>query len=99
MHPEVFGDIRPLVQEDVRLFCHRSGKIVSVPPCDILVAGYPCKPLSGLNPSPIRFSEHAVQKAIMAYCLRMRPQVLIFENVKQMTQRRKVDAGEASPCS
>ena len=96
---QVFGDIVTMMDGDCRLYCERAGCVVIVPPCEILVAGYPCTSLSGLNVSPRGFSDPSSstggpQQAIMQYCMQKKPQVLIFENVKQMVQVRKVDRGE-----
>lgn len=84
-----------------RLYCYREDMVVNAPPCDILVAGYPCKALSGLNSNPKAFNDPesstgGPQQSIMQYCLKHRPQILIFENVKQMVFKRKVEHGEDS---
>lgn len=98
---QVFGDVTD-IEDDAgcRLYCYREDMVVNVPACDILVAGYPCKALSGLNSNPKAFNDPesttgGPQQSIMRYCVTRKPQVLIFENVKQMVMKRKVEDGEA----
>ena len=96
---QVFGDIVTMIDGDLRLYCDRAGCVVNVPTCDVLMCGYPCRSLSGLNPNDRQFSDSSSstggpQQAIMQYVMQRRPACLIFENVKQMLHSRAVDGDE-----
>ena len=56
---------------------------VLLPPCDILAAGFPCQPFSSSNRhrKGSKDSRCTVVMHILAYIQRVRPRIVIFENV------------------
>ena len=95
---EIFSDSCPMLFKDVldMTHCHAhdlvSGHDVQVPPCDILVAGFPCTDVSNLNKNRSTEAHRGVieNKAkstgtcfhgITCYMEQHRPRLVILENV------------------
>lgn len=77
--------------------CFRGCKLRLGLRCDILVAGYPCVDLSGLNNHAASFDDKSgktggAQQAIIHYISKTRPQALLFENVAGIVQNRAQNA-------
>lgn len=98
----VFSDARDVAQG--RALDFRSNTFVDTYQLevDLLVAGYPCKDLSGLKNKPPAFSDPAsktgsAQQAILKYVGVANPKAILFENVKNINHKRKADGDEDKP--
>ena len=72
---------------------------MQVPRCDILVAGYSCKDLSGLNNKPAAIDDTSrgsgqTLQAALSYVSRYEPTIVVLENVKTMYSVRSMDQGQ-----
>ncbi|CAE7042341.1 ngoFVIIM [Symbiodinium natans] len=95
--PAVFGDVCEVATGSA--FDFRSGQSVTVPRCDILVAGYSCKDISVLNNDPATVDDVTrgtgqTLQAALSYISCNEPTIVILENVQTMYQVRSVDKGQ-----
>ena len=72
-----------------------SGSEVLVPPCDLLIAGFPCTDVSGLNPGSLSESTRrtirdaskrtgSVFSNLVEYLRKHQPKLLVLENVTKL---------------
>ncbi|CAE7262118.1 hpaIIM [Symbiodinium sp. CCMP2592] len=95
--PAVFGDVCEVATGSS--FEHRTCQSLQVPGCDILVAGYSCKDLSGLNNKPAAIHDTSrgsgqTLQAALSYVSRYEPAIVVLENVKTMYCVRSMDQGQ-----
>ena len=103
----LFGDVNELSNRSGKAMNHITGKKVTVPAVDIVVAGFVCKSVSTENNERSRYANcirEGIGKTgetfdgVMAYVRKFRPAMVICENVKGLTIRTKdVDGNVCEP--
>ena len=91
------GDLDDLTGQ--RMYDYNSDKMVEVPAegFDLLVSGFPCTGLSGLNAQPEKFLSYTGKTGkprhrMIEWIQKAKPRAILLENVKQIVAYRKQDS-------